>query len=217
MPNAGISFMVQARLVPAFQGLRPGRAEHGVKYLLMGTRQVVETHSHLVIWPGAISYAIVCTSKSANCTTAPPMGMLCVLVWVVSVSCELCECVSLALSVRIAIVSGVSKWSSLLLLYIPDGIEGYCNIVSEDNAHMYISGRRVRLSFRYIYSWTIINRRGSVTNLVCLFVWTARSQWLLEIAQSIFVYTCFVIASRYTRYFNLATPFSASTNWKKTE
>lgn len=122
MPNAGISFMVQARLGSSlrFKGLRPGRAEHGVKYLLMGTRQVVETHSHLVIWPGAISYAIVCTSKSANCTTAPPMGMLCVLVWVLSVSRELCECASLALSVRIAIVSGVSKWSPLLLLYIPD-------------------------------------------------------------------------------------------------
>lgn len=45
MPNAGISFMVQARLVSSlrFKGLRPGRAEHGVKYLLMGTRQVVET------------------------------------------------------------------------------------------------------------------------------------------------------------------------------
>lgn len=55
-------------------------AGHKVKYLLMGTWQVAaaaiacDCDCDCVIWPGAISYAIVCTSKSANCTTAPPMG-----------------------------------------------------------------------------------------------------------------------------------------------
>lgn len=88
MPNAGISFYTihgPRGWILAFISLF--LAEHNCEVPVNGHLQwpSARFYSNSVIWPGAISYAIVCTSKSANCTTAPPMGRRC------ECECENCQ------------------------------------------------------------------------------------------------------------------------------